>query len=133
LELGGRSGATCLAELVSIYYGYDYYEKLILAALGEPVDFPQEHAVPNASMLLRSEKDGVITAIENRNEPDPDIYEVQFDYQVGDRVKKFHVGPHRIGHVITKGETLDAAVKKLHEALDRIHITVEEEERSPFN
>lgn len=50
LELGGRSGATCLAELVSIYYGYDYYEKLILAALGEPVDFPKEHAVPNASM-----------------------------------------------------------------------------------
>ena len=35
LELGGRSGATCLAELVSIYYGYDYYEKLIRAALGE--------------------------------------------------------------------------------------------------
>lgn len=126
LELGGRSGATCLAELVSIYYGYDYYEKLILAALGEPVDFPQEQAVPNASMLLRSEKDGVITAIENRNEPDEDIYEIQFDYQVGDRVKKFHVGPNRIGHVITKGETLDAAVEKLHEALDKIHITVEE-------
>ncbi len=125
LELGGRSGATCLAELVSIYYGYDYYEKLILAALGEPVDFPQEHAVPNASMLLRSEKDGVITAIENRNEPDEDIYEIQFDYQVGDPVKKFHVGPHRIGHVITKGETLDAAVDKLNEALDRITITVE--------
>ena len=126
LELGGRSGATCLAELVSIYYGYDYYEKLILAALGEPVDFPKEHAVPNASMLLRSETDGVITAIENQNAPDPDIYEIQFDYQVGDRVKKFHVGPHRIGHVITKGETLDVAVKKLHEALDKIHITVEE-------
>lgn len=126
LELGGRSGATCLAELVSIYYGYDYYEKLILAALGEPVDFPQKQAVPNASMLLRSEKDGVITAIENRNEPDEDIYEIQFDYQVGDPVKKFHVGPNRIGHVITKGETLDAAVEKLHEALDKIHITVEE-------
>ena len=28
LEIGGRSGATCLAELVSIYYGYDYYEKI---------------------------------------------------------------------------------------------------------
>jgi biotin carboxylase len=124
LELGGRSGATCLAELVSIYYGYDYYEKLILAALGEAVDFPQEHAVPNASMLLRSEKDGVIRAQENRNEPDENICEIQFDYKVGDEVKKFHVGPHRIGHVITKGETLDAAVEKLHEALGKIKITV---------
>ena len=44
--------------------------------------------------------------------------------KVGDAVKKFHVGPHRIGHVVTKGETLDAAVKKLHEALDKIEIVV---------
>lgn len=125
LELGGRSGATCLAELVSIYYGYDYYEKLILAALGEEVEFPQTRAVPNASMLLRSDRDGVITSIENRNQPDDDIYEIQFDYKVGDPVKKFHVGPHRIGHVVTKGDTLEGAVDKLHEALEHIKITVE--------
>lgn len=125
LELGGRSGATCLAELVSIYYGYDYYEKLILAALGEDVDFPQTQAVPNASMLLRSDRDGIIRSIENHNAPDPDIYEIQFDYEVGDAVKKFHVGPHRIGHVITKGETLEKAVEKLNEALAKIKITVE--------
>lgn len=125
LELGGRSGATCLAELVSIYYGYDYYEKLILAALGEEVEFPQTQAVPNASMLLRSDRDGVITSIENRNQPDDDIYEIQFDYKVGDPVKKFHVGPHRIGHVVTKGDTLEGAVDKLHEALEHIKITVE--------
>ncbi len=124
LELGGRSGATCLAELVSIYYGYDYYEKLILAALGEDVDFPQTQAVPNASMLLRSDRDGIIRSIENHNAPDPDICEIQFDYKVGDEVKKFHVGPHRIGHVITKGETLEKAVEKLNEALAKIRITV---------
>lgn len=29
LELGGRCGATCLAELTSIYYGFDYYEKFL--------------------------------------------------------------------------------------------------------
>jgi biotin carboxylase len=125
LELGGRSGATCLAELVSIYYGFDYYEKLIRAALGEKVTFPAEHAVPNASMLLRSERDGVITSIRNENEPDEDICEIQFDYQVGDQVKAFHVGPHRIGHVITKGETLEAAVEKLQEALGKITISVD--------
>ncbi len=125
LELGGRSGATCLAELVSIYYGFDYYEKLILAVLGEDVEFPQEMAVPNASMLLRSDKDGIITAMENHNEADEDICEVQFDYKVGDEVKKFHVGPHRIGHVITKGTTLAEAEAKLDEALSKIRITVE--------
>lgn len=125
LELGGRSGATCLAELVSIYYGFDYYEKLIRAALGEDVEFPQNHAVPNASMLLRSDKDGVIRSITNNNVEDENICEIQFDYKVGDEVKKFHVGPHRIGHIITKGETLDQAVEKLHEALEHIIIEVE--------
>ena len=44
LEIGGRSGATCLAELVSIYYGYDYYEKIIEVALGEKPDFPTSEA-----------------------------------------------------------------------------------------
>lgn len=125
LELGGRSGATCLAELVSIYYGFDYYKKMIQAALGEEVEFPTDHAVPNASMLLRSEKDGVIRSIVNQNIPDDDICEIQFDYQEGDSVKKFHVGPHRIGHVITKGKTLEAAVDKLKEALSRIRVEVE--------
>ena len=125
LELGGRSGATCLAELVSIYYGFDYYEKLIQAALGEDVEFPMEKAIPNASMLLRSDRDGVIHSIKNENSQDDDIYEIQFDYKVGDEVKKFHVGPHRIGHVITKGDTLQAAVDKLNEALGKIEIVVE--------
>lgn len=34
IELTGRAGATCLAELVSIYYGIDYYKMLVLAGNG---------------------------------------------------------------------------------------------------
>ena len=75
-------------------------------------------------MLLRSDRDGIIQSVTNRNVEDPDICEIQFDYKVGDEVKKFHVGPHRIGHVITKGETLEKAVDKLQEALDNIEIVV---------
>lgn len=125
LEIGGRSGATCLAELVSIYYGFDYYEKIIQAALGEAPSFPQNQAVPNASKLLMSDKDGIIRSIANHNAPSENIYEVQFDYTVGDAVKKFHVGPHRIGHVITKGTTLEEATASLDEALKNIEIRVE--------
>ena len=76
-------------------------------------------------MLLMSDKDGVIKSQKDNNKNDPDIVEVQFDYKPGDEVHKFKVGPHRIGHVITKGKTLDAAVDKLHEALDNIEICVE--------
>lgn len=125
LEIGGRSGATCLAELVSIYYGYDYYRKIIEVALGMKPEFPTELHVPNASKLLMSDRDGEIRAIANRNpKNDSNIYEVMFDYTVGDQVKKFHVGPHRIGHVVTKGKTLAEATSALDRALSNIKIEV---------
>ncbi len=126
LELGGRSGATCLAELVSLYYGFDYYEKLIRVAMGEKVSFASDQAVPNASHLLMSDKDGVITAQRDETSPSEELVEVQFDYQVGDEVHAFRVGPHRIGHVITKGDTLEQAKKALDEAMADIHIDVQE-------
>ncbi|HCI74038.1 MAG TPA: carboxylate--amine ligase [Lachnospiraceae bacterium] len=125
LEVGGRSGATCLAELVSIYYGYDYYQKIIEVALGQKPEFPTDQHVPNASKLLMSDKDGEIIALANRNpKNDPNVYEVVFDYTVGDQVKKFHVGPNRIGHVITKGKTLTEATAALNRALEKIEIEV---------
>lgn len=125
LEIGGRSGATCLAELVSIYYGYDYYRKIIEVALGQKPDFPTDQNVPNASKLLMSDTDGEIIALANRNpKNDPNLYEVVFDYTVGDQVKKFHVGPNRIGHVVTKGATLAEATAALDRALSKIEIEV---------
>ena len=131
LEIGGRSGATCLAELVSIYYGFDYYEKILRTALGEDVDFSETEeadgfaGTPNASMLLMSDRDGIIVSQENSNSEDPDIVDVQFDLKPGDSVHQFRVGPHRIGHVITKGRTLDQAVDKLHAALEKVRIEVQ--------
>jgi biotin carboxylase len=129
LEIGGRSGATCLAELVSIYYGYDYYRKIIEVALGKKPDFPTDLHVPNASKLLMSDRDGEIIALANRNpRNDPNLYEVVFDYTVGDQVKKFHVGPNRIGHVITKGKTLAEATDALDRALKNISVEVVQED-----
>ena len=127
LEIGARGGATCLAELVSIYYGYDYYEKIIRVALGETVDFMprNKYRQPNASMLLMSDKDGTIKSIENNNEQNKNIYEIKFDYNIGDSVRKFRVGPDRIGHVITKGETLNAAVDTLNKALTNTKIKID--------
>ena len=126
LELGGRCGATCLAELTSIYYGFDYYEKILRTALGENPHFTFDKPfVPNASHLLMSDKDGIIKSQVDHNEPNEDICEVEFDYKPGDEAHKFHVGPHRIGHIITKGETLEDAQKLLFEAMDKVEITVE--------
>jgi hypothetical protein len=72
-----------------------------------------------------SDTDGEIIALANRNpKNDPNLYEVVFDYTVGDQVKKFHVGPNRIGHVVTKGATLAEATAALDRALSKIEIEV---------
>ena len=99
--------------------------KLDICKCTEDPDFDfGKPPVPNASHLLMSEKDGIIESQTNHNEPNPDIYQVQFDYQPGDEVHKFHVGPHRIGHIITKGKTLEEAQTLLFDAMDKVEIKV---------
>jgi len=131
LEIGGRAGGTCLVELVSIYYGIDYYENMIKVAMGEHADFPTDKHSPCACHLLYSDKEGILVSQTNDN-PDKsenpqkgEIVDVQFDRALGTKVSKFKIGPHRIGHVITRGETLQDSIDVLQEALKNIHITVE--------
>lgn len=128
LEIGARGGATCLVELVSLYYGYDYYEKILRVALGEKVDFSPANEVrlPNASHLLTSDREGTIVAIHNENVPNDNLVDVSFDYGVGDHVRKFNVGPDRLGHVIVTGNTLEEAEENLNVAMKRIQIQVDE-------
>ena len=132
LEIGARGGGACLMDLTSIYFGFDYHEKIVRHAMGEHVEFFPEGSplyikggVPNASRMLRSEIDGVIVSQENLNQPHPDIVDITFDYKVGDKVRAFRVSPDRLGHVITKGETLDDAVALLDKAISNIHMKIE--------
>lgn len=124
LELGGRAGATCLAEMVSIYYGYDYYEKILRACLGEDIDFPTDQSNPNAAMLLMSDVTGEIQSITNSNPQNDNIYQIQYDYKVGDSVRKFAVGPDRIGNVIVTGKTVTDAKHLVEDICDKICIEV---------
>ena len=153
LEIGARGGGACLMDLASIYFdfGYEdgvggYHEMIVRHAMGEHVDFFPENSsimkkgtpvysngrlvylkggTANASRMLRSDRDGVIVSQENLNGPHPDIVDIALDYKVGDKVNKFRVSPDRLGHVITKGKSLDDAVSLLDKALDNIHIVVE--------
>jgi len=126
LEIGARGGATCLCELVSIYYGIDYYEKILDVATGvDPsFDFPV-NPVPNASKLLFSDHTGKISEIETPPIDDEYIVEIAIDYGIGDTIRQFKVGPDRIGHVITKGETVEKAERLLYKTIEQIHIHTE--------
>lgn len=123
IEIGGRTGATCIPELISAYKGYDWYEKIIGAALGETVDFTSEKQNPCMAKLLFSSTDGIIKRI------DQDIIEtlkekgvtVQLDYGVGKSVEAMKNATDRIGHVIMYGEDeaeLDKYLESLRNAIE---------------
>ena len=116
-----------MIELTSLYYGFDYYEKILRVAMGEKVDFSpdNEKRVPNASHLLMSNKSGVIKEIANEVEDMRGICEIQYDYKVGDEIRAFRVGPDRLGHIITVGDTLEEAQRILFNAIDKVKIVVE--------
>lgn len=105
LEASGRCGATCIPELIGRYYGFNYYEKMIRVSMGEDVSFSFDKLTPCIGKLIISEKDGIIMK-QDRLSMD-DCTDVQFDYRVGDKVRKFSVGPDWLGHIIKRGNVID--------------------------
>lgn len=106
IEMGGRTGATCIPELISRCYEFDFYEQMIRSALGEPVEFAKEAKVPCMAKLLLSPVSGVITEIDHEGieELCREGAEIKLDFPVGHRVFAMSDGTDRIGHVIVSAE-----------------------------
>ncbi|MBQ4484472.1 MAG: ATP-grasp domain-containing protein [Prevotella sp.] len=124
LEIGARVGATCLPEIVSQYYGIDYYEMILKISLGLAFE---EKFIPQCACvaeLITSEIDGVIKKY-NTNIIHPNLLQYSMDYPVGFKVKRFSVGPDRIGQVITFGKTLEDSQKFMSEIMKSIELIVE--------
>ena len=106
IEIGGRSGATCIPELLSVYCGFSYYEKMIRAALGENVQFPVRDRVPCMARLLFSESGGRLKGVDRAalsGLEKPGI-SWQLDYRPGDLLPAARNGTDRIGHLIMQTE-----------------------------
>jgi len=127
LEIGARMGATCIPENVSMFIGGDIYEFLINLALGRKPELPRGNfEQPNAAIILRSDQTGKVKRIqlpENIYEH-PNLVEFRIDIAEGDQVKRFTVGPDRIGQVIVKAETAEEAISltKYFESMLKIEI-----------
>lgn len=107
LEIGGRTGATCIPELISLHYGIDFYEKIIQNALGLPLVFPEKRRMPCMAKLLMSPVDGRITEIREKELQHirESGAEVVIDFQMGHPVQKMQNGTDRIGHVIAETDS----------------------------
>ena len=125
IEITGRAGGTCLPEMVSIYYGINYYEAIVRLALGMDVQEMFRDKISgtaNVSRTLLSDKDGIVKAIHNANKPAADIVDLSFNIVPGDEVHHYTNGRDRLGQVILRGESLAACEKRLEEILSKINI-----------
>lgn len=129
IELTGRAGATCLPELVSIYYGVNYYKMIASMAVGEnPLTIfeqREDKKVANSSRMLLSEKAGKVKKIIVPNENDNDVYECSLIIKEGDYVNKFQNAKDRIGQIIVKGDNLLDCTEKMRKVMDSIEIELE--------
>ena len=127
LEVGARCGATGLAELVSLRYGIDYYEIMLKAALGS-LDVNElckiEPLCAATILLVTSDIAGFIKSY--KRPEGKHIYDFSLDYQVGDRVNAFRIGPDRIGQVITFADSVVESKRLAEDAIEQIDLKIEE-------
>lgn len=128
LELTGRAGATCLPELVSIYYGINYYKMIAQMAMGEDplVEFGKRSSTntANASHFLYVEKDGTLEKIVNNNQKNDGVSELEFFVKPGDKINSFVDGKDKLGHIIVKGDDLKTCKDRLAEYMNNIEFVL---------
>lgn len=126
LEIGARAGATNLPELVSIYYGINYYRYILDLAFNikNNSEFNNQKT-PCSSLLLIAKKSGELKGLEH-DKVTVDLEEFQVDYKMGERVKKFEVGPDRIGHIIMKTNEIgdEKIIDEISNISKQIHIEI---------
>ena len=124
IEVGGRCGATCIPELISICYGFDYYETIIKCALGEKIEMPETGAYgegdPCMAKLLMSPVDGIIERIDDLDAING--ADVKMDYGEGDEIEAMINGTTRIGHVIAKVDSEEEMDTIMSEVYRMIHV-----------
>ena len=101
LELSGRIGANGLPELVSAHYGIDYYEMVLLAALGIQVDELWSKRKPGKAavsrMIISPDKSGKLENIEVDLTKIKDLFDFQLFVQPGQEIHRFENSNHCIG------------------------------------
>ncbi|MBU1694346.1 MAG: ATP-grasp domain-containing protein [Verrucomicrobia bacterium] len=127
IEFGARAGATGLPELVSLHCGTNYYEQILRAALGLEPRFGPATGPSCAVHLLLSDRDGPLVEWRDLNPPDAHTVDISFDCRPGEPVRRFRVGPDRIGQIIVKGNALSKVLADLETKKKNIRIVVADE------
>ena len=125
IELTGRVGANCLPELVSNYYGLNYYEMILRTALGEsPLPVFERRREPCATLarMIRSNQSGIVNSV---SFPEFENAEVHIFVHPGSEVRAFNNSNDAIGEIIVKGSSLPSCEKIIQKVIQNIKIDLQ--------
>lgn len=127
IELTGRGGANGLTDITSRYFGIDYYQMIVVTALGGDPSriFNQRFTTPRAavSKMLMSDKSGIALSVTIPTLPDTDI-NINMFVGVGDDIRSFTNSNDDIGQIIVSGKDLDECYHKIDDALKSLKIEI---------
>ena len=130
IELTARAGATCLSELISIYYGVDYYRMILMASLGQDVrplfESRRPGYQPTAASMITSRKTGTIRSIKMPEALSDSVFDMHLIVQEGDAIRSFSDAGDRIGQIIVSGDSVPACMELIDRTLAQLQIEVEE-------
>lgn len=125
IELTGRVGANCLPELVSNYYGLNYYEMILRTALGEsPLPVFERRREPCATLarMIRSNQSGIVNSV---SFPEFENAEMHIFVHPGSEVRAFTNSNDAIGEIIVKGSSLPSCEKIIQKVIQNIKIDLQ--------
>lgn len=130
IELTARAGATCLSELISIYYGVDYYRMILMASLGQDVrplfESRRPGYQPTAASMITSRKTGTIRSIKMPKPLSDSVFDMHLIVQEGDTIRSFSDAGDRIGQIIVSGDSVPACMELIDSTLAQLQIEVDE-------
>lgn len=105
LEIGARAGATCLPELVTNYYGINYYEYLLRQCVGDDTEFTYSEKTSSWVETLVCTKTGIVESVSIGELP-KEVVSLEVYPQKGDEVHAFRNAFDRIGTLVLRGSSV---------------------------
>ncbi|MPY52972.1 ATP-grasp domain-containing protein [Streptomyces acidicola] len=125
IEINARIAGHVVARQMSLALGRSLTRDLVTLAVGDPV---QEAAPPETVVALHqlySPVDAVVRGVKPVNALTPEVVETHLAVEPGDRVPALRTNHDRIGYVLARGRTGEAAARAAADAARHILTSLE--------